>query len=134
VAGVYDDVISVVMRDRKTWACSLVHLDASSWKVTKTWPMPACIKSPKLLADGRVVGVAEITGPGDIPGDDEVVVWEPGAESLFQLTQGAYREELVHPTRDGKKLVFNRRLDKPPEKFSVGNYRRVVCELELPEK
>ena len=35
-------------------------------------------------------------------------------------------------TKDGSKVVFNRRLERPPTEFDTEQYRRVVCVAEVP--
>ncbi|TNE86969.1 MAG: hypothetical protein EP330_20385 [Deltaproteobacteria bacterium] len=133
VAGKTDAGLVFVTRDDRG-ACHLVTADATG-KVLADEAMPQCIDDPTLVADGRLVGTAVVTHPDDVPGDAEVVVWEPGMTAPFPLTSGAYREEIVYPSADGKTVFFNRRMDAPTDpRFDTRVYRRAVCEVELPEK
>ncbi|MCO4747714.1 MAG: hypothetical protein KC912_23155, partial [Proteobacteria bacterium] len=134
VLGVSGDKVSVLMRDEAR-VCSLVHIDVAKTKVLETIEMPMCIESAKMVPDGRIVGTAVVTHPDDVPGDAEVVVWEPGQKVPFQLTTGSFHEEIVYPAHDGSKVFFNRRLESPSDaRFDTQVYRRAVCEVELPER
>jgi len=125
-----DDEILAVSKDG--YECDLVTLGADL-RTKSTQAMPGCLKSPQILPDGRLVGITDITLEGDAPYDTEVALWEPGAEAFTQLTTGALSEETVYVTQDGKRALFNRRLDDWPPEYDTRTYRRQVCWLDLPE-
>ena len=124
-----DDQILVVTKDG--YECDLVTLDATTLRTLGTDAMPGCIKSPQILPDGSLVGIADISMEGDAPYDTEVVLWDAGVDTFTQLTTGGLDEETVYVTADGKRVLFNRRLDDWPPEYDTNTYRRQVCWLDL---
>jgi len=133
VVGASAGQVSVISRTGRD--CALEHLDVGSGKVLSSAALPACIDSASLLADGRLVGTAVATGPNDVPGDVEVVVWAPGDDAPTPLTVGSFYEEIVYPSPDGSTVFFNRRLEAPPDtRVDTRVYRRSVCSVPLPPR
>lgn len=124
-----EDTLVVVTRDGGE--CGLVTLDAATLAVQRRQDLPRCLKSPQILPDGRLVGIAEVAMEGDDPYDREVVLWDPASEELTQLTTGSLDEETVIPTLDGDRVLFNRRIEDWPPEYDTRTYRRQVCWLDL---
>ncbi len=118
--------------DRASGECTLLRVDPTTLSVRERIPMPRCLSAPQMLGDGRMLGIAEVTREGDTPGDREVVLWSPGADELNQVTTGTHDEETVYPTPDGRRAVFNRRLEDWPAEYDTRTYRRQVCWVDLP--
>lgn len=133
LAAVVSGPDEILLLAREDGACRLERRSATTLARTERLELATCLASPQLLPDGRLVGIAEVTTAGDVPGDPEVVVTAPGQAEPVQLTSGRFVEETVYPTADGTRVYFNRRLEHPPREYDVGLYRRVVCWTDLPE-
>ncbi len=115
--------------------CSYVELDATQHRIASTVAMPFCPDWPRRMTDGRVVATAELNQPDDVGGDVEVVVWDPELNTPFPLTRGTFQEEFPTPALDNSRVFFNRRMPVPDDsRFRTNDYRRVVCEVEVPER
>ena len=125
------DELAILEKD--AGQCTLVTARTDHLTVLERNPLPQCIRSPRMLPDGRLIGVANVTSPGDVPGDREVVIWAPADPELTPLTRGSYVEETVYATPDGGRLLFNRRLEDWPSEYDTRTYRRLVCSMELPD-
>ncbi len=132
LVDIYDAGGELAALVRDGYDCRLDRMVETTLARTSREALPSCLKSPRLLPDGRLVGTAEVTMGGDIPGDREVVVWAPGSDEFTQLTSGSFHEETVYPTADGSRVYFNRRLESWPNEYDVNLYRRVVCWADLP--
>jgi hypothetical protein len=115
-------------------ACDIVRVSARDLTVSDRTPLPTCLDDAAMLPDGRLVGTADVTSDGDVPGDPEVVVLDPASASVTPLTSGGYLEEAVFPTPDGSRVVFGRRLEEWPRELDLGIYRRVVCWVDVPPR
>ena len=91
-----------------------------------------CLRDASLLPDGRLIGAARRSEPGDPPGDTEVVIVTPETQDVTVLTRGSERDELVRVSRDGRRVIFNRRLDEWPAEHDIRLFRRVVCWAPIP--
>jgi hypothetical protein len=125
------DELAVLEKD--DGECTLITARTDTLAVLDRNPLPQCIRSPRMTPDGRLIGVANVTSPGDVPGDREVVIWAPADPELTPLTRGSYVEETVYATPDGARLLFNRRLEDWPSEYDTRTYRRMVCSMELPD-
>ncbi len=125
------DEDSVVVVTSDNGECGLVTLDAATLGVQRRQELPRCLKSPQILPDGRLVGIAEVSMEGDDPFDREVVLWDPASDELTQLTTGSLDEETVYASPDGDRVLFNRRLEDWPPEYDTRTYRRQVCWLDL---
>ncbi len=130
-AAEWDDESLYVM-DGHAGACRVRQLDPRSLRVRKTTPLAHCLRRPRRLADGRWLGLAPLSAPGDAPGDDELVLWDPVADALLPLTANSFDEEKVSPTPDGRYAWIHRRLEDWPREFDTKLYRRQVCRVEIP--
>ncbi len=113
-------------------ACRVLEVDARTLRVRGTTELPLCLKRPKRLPDGRWVGLAAVSSGDDVPGDVELVLWDPAAEAILQLTVNDEKEETPHLTQDGRRVVFNRRLPDFPRQFDTKVYRRQICWTDVP--
>jgi hypothetical protein len=130
VIGVHAGKIELLVGEGE--ACSVLAVDASTLKADPPVALPGCLWHASHTPDGRLLGIAiATTGGQDIPGDSEVVLWTRGSETFQVLTMGNLREEFPFATSDGR-VVFNRRLERPPREYDTGVYRRVVCTKALP--
>ncbi|MCP4873392.1 MAG: hypothetical protein GY898_32275 [Proteobacteria bacterium] len=130
--AVEPDGDSLLILDEAPGGCRLIEADGRTLRRKRVTAMPICLGGAQRLDDGRWVGVAPLSADGDVPGDDEVVLWDPAAEMLLPLTANGRNEEVVHPTLDGKRVVFNRRLNGWPQQFDTKVYRRQICWTDLP--
>ncbi|MEM9069566.1 MAG: hypothetical protein AAGE52_13720 [Myxococcota bacterium] len=124
----------VYVQIRTSDGCDYAQVDMGAGRIVERSALPACIDDVSRLPDGRLVGVAEATREGDVPGDDEVVVVNPATVEMTPLTSGPYREEAAFTSADGRRVVFNRRLDNWPRDFDMRIYRRVVCWTDIPPR
>jgi hypothetical protein len=132
IAAFGDGEGELVVLDKDGHDCRMLRVDASSLSVRSQQEMPECLTSPQLLDDGRLLGIARASLEGDAPGDREVVLWDPRSDQLTPLSSGYFEEETVYPTPDGRRAVFNRRLEDWPVEYDTRTYRRQVCWLDIP--
>jgi hypothetical protein len=118
--------------DRSGNGCRMREVDPSTLRVRRTTPIETCLGRPRRMADGRWLGVARLSAPGDAPGDKELVLWDPSVDALLPLTANTFDEEKVAPTPDGRYAWVHRRLEDWPRKFDVRLYRRQLCRVEIP--
>lgn len=119
----------LVQRGRQ---CALSSFDLSTRALGAPAPLPTCLRDAHLLPDGRLIGAAVHSAPGDPPGDSEVVLVTPETQQIEVLTRGSERDELVRVSADGGRVIFNRRLEDWPAEHDVRLYRRVVCWADVP--
>ena len=128
--GAHDGELTLIEQGKED--CRLLVVDAGDLAVRERVPMPHCFSSPQRLDDGRILGIARTSQAGDAPGDKEIVLWDPETDELTQLTSGTHDEETVYPSPDGKRAVFNRRLEDWPAEYDTNTYRRQVCWVDVP--
>jgi hypothetical protein len=123
---------TLYVMDGQHGGCRMRELDPRTLKVRETTRLGACLSQPRRLADGRWLGLAELSAPGDSPGDPEVVLWDPAADALLPLTANSFDEEKVSPSPDGRYAWVHRRIGRWPREFDTKLYRRQVCRVEIP--
>jgi hypothetical protein len=108
--------------------CQLSRFDPAA-RTVRTTALPACLDSPVLVGDGRIAGVAGMSGGAPAArGHAEVVIVDPESLAITALTSGPLEEEVVYVTGgEHPRVVFNRRLEDWPSELDLGIYRRVVC-------
>lgn len=129
---VESDGEALYVMDGRAGDCRLREVDPVSLRVRKTTQLDLCLVRPRRMVDGRWIGVAAVSAPGDAPGDNELVLWDPAADAVVPLTANSFDEEKASPTPDGRYAWFHRRLEDWPRKFDVRLYRRQVCRVEIP--
>lgn len=112
--------------------CSIVRFDLAERTLSEPTPLPICMGDVTSLADGRLVGGARHTVPGDAPGDWEILVVNPEDQSVTQLTRNGETDEIPHVSADGSRVVWSRRIGDWPEGWDMRLYRRVVCYADMP--
>jgi hypothetical protein len=132
ILPLHQGTLPVILRNE--FGCALVRVDIQQRTVTEPVQLLECLDWPQMLSDGRLLGTAEVTSERDVPGDPEVVVLDPERNTITVLTSGAFEESGVYPTRDQKRVVFNRDLERWPEAYNQSIYRRVVCWMDIPAR
>ena len=122
----------LLILDQAPDGCRLHRVDGRSLKRQSVTDLPICLEGARRLSDGRWVGVAPVSSDGDVPGDDEVALWDPAVGTVLALTANHRDEETAYPTPDGTRVVFNRRIAGWPQQFDTKVYRRQTCWADLP--
>ncbi|HJL18929.1 MAG TPA: hypothetical protein RMH99_24915, partial [Sandaracinaceae bacterium LLY-WYZ-13_1] len=110
-AGAKDGLLHVLVSDAH--GCYVSRFDPTTGEMVTVTHIDECVEDPQLLPDGRIVGVAEISGPDDTPGDVEIAIVAPGTGAVTALTRGSFREGRPRVAAAGDRIAFERRLDAP---------------------
>jgi len=133
VVGIVGDrlVVTLVVGRNE---CAVVNVDLETREMSEPVPLGYCLRRGSALADGRLVGAANESAPGDPPGDLEVVVFDPETAETTVITRGTTRDELVYLSADGTRVGWSRRLEPPPAEWDNRIYRRVACWADVPAR
>ncbi len=126
IAGAQNGLVHMLLRDDR--GCHHARFDPSTGQMSSVTPISACIAQPRLTSDGRLVGIARVSGPDDTPGDPELVVEDADDGQMRQVTRGTFRE--ANPQVAGERVAFERYLDNP-EGLDFDSRRSVVCWIDL---
>ncbi len=126
-AGASDGLLVMVLSDAS--GCFVSRFDPVRGEMVTNQHIDECISQPRLLADGRVIGIADITAEGDTPGDDEVVIADPATGEVRPLTRGTFREANPQVAVGGTRVAFERHMSAP-EGAPFRSHRSVVCWLD----
>ena len=129
IAGAKDDLLYLVHSDAT--GCFVSRLDPATASLVSTTHLSECVSQPRLLTDGRLVGLAETHAEGDTPGDPEIVIADQSGD-VRPLTRGTYREVNPQVASTGTHIAFERHLDNP-DGAVFGSRRSVVCWLDAAE-
>ncbi len=111
--------------------CNVAHLSGDKLALLGESPLEACLWDLAMLGDGRLAATSDVTRPGDVPGDREVVVVDPATGKVTALTADELVEEALQAR--GDRVVFSRRLGDWPPENDMEIYRRQLCWIDVPK-